>query len=284
MYDQQTYSPVDMEDDEPARVIGRSRKTRNLATLVAGGCCCFFVLVWLAFTIVQTVLSWHYSSCPDAAVFEEDMEKYIIPRVHTIQTPRHQTSYWGDTSTVYAGLDNKTEVGHWREVKLWKTQYAYLVPGIDGPFIIAWQPWWNIFFGKRFYLKHCADLFPEYYLKQHYSWYWSHHSDQHEWDIEQGDKLVAKSKHVMLKAWEKTPGAWFPHLVVEWGAKVHDPGNVVIGEMAQDVSLLYNNWFTSQYISSWQVNNLDPSKIPTDVLSFLAALYDLDGLSYNQDD
>lgn len=273
------YQDLDQEDyveESQDRLEPQGDKDDSSGSVACCACCCCFFCIWLIWMCVQLAFSYKYSSCGEVGTFP-NAANYVIPQNHSLRTPRYSKEWFARTSNVFGtNLDNMTELGIWREVRVFKTQYAYMIPGFDSPYIIAWQPWWNFLGAKRFIFQHCEKLSPEYFIREDSFWTWSWNRHD-KWVIEDrsaGDAVVARSEHVMFDSWNN--GGWFPFVVREWGAQVYDTVGRKIGIMAQDVNVHYSGWFTNQYKSSWIVSNINPVALPSNVMSFLCALYDLD--------
>lgn len=178
------------------------------------------------------------------------------------------TLFWIQVDVYNENSTNAPMIGYWSNLDLlfgMVEKYAYVQS--SGPTVLeAWQPW-GFYFGQRYHVWTCSSLRREYYIEE--DWWaqpWFSLTSQRVFNIREtpSGRLVAKSQHRVQDAW-----SWNAH----WTATVESLSGEAIATLRQEA--INPLWFfgTSQ---KWWVNNERPDLLPNEVVSFMAAVYDID--------
>ncbi|CAE8619838.1 unnamed protein product [Polarella glacialis] len=181
------------------------------------------------------------------------------------------TIFWNQVDVYDEAVCNTTVIGYWTDVDLLFrlfSQYVYFDSSRGGAVLEAWQPW-GFYMGKRFHLWRCAGAGVEYFIEE--DW-WAR--PRFNWDAstkfnikKSTGEIVATSQHKISNVWSFGQAAW--------EGTIESPSGDLIAVMKQDPP--WSSGFMSLWIwRKWYTKNLMPDLLPNEVVSFLAAVYDID--------
>lgn len=231
------------------------------------GCCCCCILVYLA---VSIGLSFTLPSCGDTASANYMHWNAIIPPVTDSQLASWRFAY--QEAEIFS---NETKIGGWTRHKVimfTSASYAYTsaVGGqehvlLQGAQTAAWK---RIFQGKQYTISQCDESLESYTISEDLSersWFeWGEKTRVFDIQNKEGQQ-VARSEH--LKSDLFTLGG------AHWSVVVKSPTGEILASLDQE-SFGESEWFKKQAI---RAQTLRPDIIPTEVISFLGAVFDLDG-------
>ena len=193
----------------------------------------------------------------------------IPPKTTTQMQNGFMTSWlWHQVDVYNENATSTPMIGYWSNLDLFfglLQKYAYVQSDVPTA-LEAWQPW-GFYFGQRYHVWTCSSLFREYYIEEDY-WArpWFSLNAQKIFNIREmpSGVLVARSQHQVADVFS---------LGAHWVATVETLAGDAIATLRQEPPWTW--WFLFTY-QKWHVENHRPDLLPNEVVSFLAAVYDID--------
>eukprot|EP00747_Dinoflagellata_sp_TGD_P060094 gnl/TRDRNA2_/TRDRNA2_151870_c2_seq1.p1 gnl/TRDRNA2_/TRDRNA2_151870_c2~~gnl/TRDRNA2_/TRDRNA2_151870_c2_seq1.p1 ORF type:complete len:277 (+),score=29.25 gnl/TRDRNA2_/TRDRNA2_151870_c2_seq1:42-872(+) len=194
----------------------------------------------------------------------------MIPAKTMMQMEFFQT--WHRAVDVYGERDHDDDddtSGYWEDyIFISRNKYAFVQDG--STILVAWRPWGTIFgiLADGYNIERCGDDAHGYLIQEDY-WArpWINVNSQKTFNIKESNtgRIVAKSQHSVAN-WAA------PSLFQHWTSSIKKPTGEVIASIQQDSR--YTDWFqlTRQ---KWYTENKRPDLLPNEIVSFLAAFYDI---------
>jgi len=243
------------EDDKPAVRYG-----------VFGCICCAFII--LALIVTNIILINLQSTCGEAGMGWNE----AVPASLTSQMQYKFASFFWHQVNVFDSADDK-QLGHWQDLNLLfdiQKRFAFVRKNEDGDEAVqveARSPF-GLYFGTRYNVWRCAGTQEhEYSIEEDYwSRPWFNWNAERKYTIKDlgADKVIATSEH------HKDDVLSFRG--AHWEATVSSPDGEKIATISQQ-SQAAAGWF--QY-AKWTSVNLHSEIVPNEVVSFLAAVYDIE--------
>ncbi|CAJ1383138.1 unnamed protein product [Effrenium voratum] len=234
-------------------------------------CCGVFCCLWILFiTVGSEVVAWNrQASCSgkegDGRI---QWNAVLPPETATAMRLGIPSLLWHQVDVFNGSTADGQKLGYWSNVDLFLgnvQKYAYVVDG-EGALLEGWRPW-GVYLGSRYHLWLCSSLVREYAIEEDW-WgrpWWSFGTDKIFNIIERpSGKLVAKSQHKVQDMWS---------LKAYWTASLESPAGTAIATLRQETPVI--NWFFYG-TQKWLMANQRPDLLPNEVVSFLAAVYDID--------
>lgn len=263
------YEPVNVSDGEPpveGRGSGRHEPGLKLKVMSSLMCFCCLIFLYLG----AEIAAWARQASCNFELGDLDVTwNTVIPSETMTQMQLGIfTLFWLQVDVYDEHSTNAPMIGSWSNLDLlfgMVEKYAYVQA--NGPTVLeAWQPW-GIYFGQRYHVWMCSSLKREYYIEE--DWWarpWFSFNSQQIFNIREmpSGRLVAKSQYRENDSW-----SWSEH----WTATVESPAGEAIATLRQEA---FNPlWFFGSF-QKWWVDNERPDLLPNEVVSFLAAVYDID--------
>ncbi|CAK8996144.1 unnamed protein product [Durusdinium trenchii] len=263
MMQRQGYEPVSPSESESTSTDIRGSAKGKLATLAC--CCCISLFLVLG----TEVVAWtRQASCDWDLAGDEDWNGVIPAKTMTQMQLGIMTSWlWHQVDVYNENATGAPMIGYWSNVDLFfgiLEKYAYVRDGQTA--LEGWQPW-GFYLGSRYHVWLCSSLEKEYYIEE--DWWarpWFSFNTQKIFNIREmpSGQLVATSQHRV---------ADLLSFNAHWVATVETPDGVPIATLRQDSP--WSRWIFISY-QKWWVDNHRPDLLPSEVVSFLAAVYDIE--------
>lgn len=242
----------------------------SLCLVFASLALCILVLFAVVFA---EAISWRrIGTCEGTATDEGQRWNFIIPPNTVLQKQLAWTSLFWTQVDVFDSDFSKSPVGFWTDADLFfglLSRYAYTTTfnGSASLQLEASRPF-GIFFGKRYELFRCGGGNVSYIIEEDYwnePWF-QFFSWKTIFKVTQRNtgQLVAISTH--------TRDNMLDIFGAKWTAEIVSPNGTHIASIFQD-SFADTDWF--QY-PPWHTKGLRQDLLPNEVVSFLAAVYDID--------
>lgn len=258
----------------PASPGSGRRHEPSIKVKVMGSLMCFCCLIFLY--LGAEIAAWARQASCNFELGDLDVTwNTVIPsKTMTQMDVGIFTVFWLQVDVYDENSTSAPMIGSWSNLDLlfgMVEKYAYVQA--NGPTVLeAWQPW-GIYFGQRYHVWTCSSLRREYYIEE--DWWarpWFSFNSQQIFNIREmpSGRLVAKSQHRKNDAW-----SWNAH----WTATVESLAGEAIATLRQEASNPL--WFFGNF-QKWWVDNERPDLLPNEVVSFLAAVYDIDKAKENK--
>lgn len=237
---------------------------------------CCVTYVFLGLVIGAEIVAWNrVSDC--GAQHASGVEPWgeVIPNSTVSQKQLAWTNFlWNQVNVFDATTSNATAIGYWTDADILfglASKYAYTqkLHGDGGEHVLiqAERPW-GFYFGKRYKLWSCTGAKPEYMIEEDFwnePWF-QFFNRQQIFKIIRADTgdVVGISNHTLNNVW-----SWRGS---HWSADVFTANGTHVATLSQETSS-QAGWFVHPH---WFNNNLRPDLFPNEVVSFLAAVYDID--------
>lgn len=164
---------------------------------------------------------------------------------------------------------SSSQVGFWSDLNLFLglvSSYTYIdTNDASTPVLEARKPF-GFFLGQRFQLWRCGSSEVEYRIEEDY-WAGSFNpfNPSHVFSItDSSGKVVATSQQKLHDAWEPLQNSW--------EATITSPNGTEIATLTQASRVNTGAWGYRK----WHVTNQRPDLLPSEVVSFMAAVWDID--------
>jgi hypothetical protein len=275
MYEMSKFSDSeeDSQDEEGGvrEALGTSVDKRR-ASLIGAGCCCLCCCVVLGGIIATNValLSKH-ATCSENSGETGMGWNQILPSNATSQMEYKLFSWFWHQVDVYPGerrnaSEEEKKIGFWMDLNLildLQSRYAYVNEATEEVQLEARTPW-GFYLGHRYDIWLCQNQEQQYQIEEDYwSRPWFDWSKTRKYNIKKAGVIVATSEHHKEDVWSFRGDHWEASVTSTSGQRV-----AAISQESQSDA----GWFQYQ---RWRSENFLPDIIPNEVVSFLAAVYDI---------
>jgi len=178
---------------------------------------------------------------------------------------RFTTLFWNEVDVYNPVESNDTAIGYWVDMNFFMSMYQrFGYQNMDGTTLIEASVPFGLYFGRRFNLFRCDSAGPEFYIEEDYwSEPWFSFGTAKIFKIYNGlsDNVVAMSRH---------SASFFDWASFRASVRLgEDPNGEEIATLDQE----WAGWFTQP---KWIIHSNRPDMLPHSLISFLAAVYDID--------
>lgn len=258
----------------------------KLGSLLYNLCCCCFIhpFIPVACCILLLVLfvpltaefyAWNrLSSCHAQQGVGGVRWNAILPPTTMSQKPiKFSQIFYTEVDVFDDSKSNDTKIGYWTNVDMFFgmfRMYAYsdMTTGSERILLQAKQPWFTFRWGKTYKLWLCSETGQSYSIEEDVwaePWF-QFLNPEKIYNIRVADtqQLVGTAKYSRSNAWSLWDAAW--------GASISAADGTVLSTVQQE-TLASAGWWSHP---RWFSQNFQPSATPNELVSFLAAVYDID--------
>lgn len=234
---------------------------------------CALICLILTLVLIKEIVAWtRLANCTQQSKAGTMVWGSTLPNATTLQRPSLWSNiFWKEVGVYNTAQPDAAKLGFWTNVDLLFGifgMYAYSDSSHGGSILLQARRPWGVYFGKRYQVWSCSSG-AAYNINEDYwaePWF-QISSPERIFNIIQADsgKLLAVSKHTLEDIWSFREGHWVANMV--------SPNGTVIATMQQE-SAANVGWFL---FPKWFTLNYHPEVVPNELVSFMAAVYDIDG-------
>jgi len=260
MAEQHHHLVEDKDSDDEGHPAGSGRAARD-----AGGpkaacqlCCCCLLLI---IVIVQGCLAFgRNGGCVDLeGTAEGQLWDPIVPPVTTCQ--KQFRLLWSEVNVFNPAVSNVTTIGQWTSMNFFGMYTKYGFQNTEGVVVVEARTPWGLYFGKAYEIWRCDSAGPVFKVVEDY---WA--EPWFSWGMEK--------RYLITNMETKTQVATVAHsadFFAGWQASFSTMQGVKFASLDQHVST--TGWFEAPI---WSVSNSNEALVPSAVVSFMAAIYDME--------